>query len=150
MNTPHSANIEYKINGPVSAEQFIHLLNSSTLGARRPTHDLACMTGMVENSNLMISAWDTREANKLVGIARSVTDFHYACYLSDLAVAESHQQLGIGKKLQQLTQDQLGPQCKLILLAAPAAADYYPHLGYEHNPRCFVLDRDTNINSKNT
>lgn len=33
---------------------------------------------MISNSNLMVSAWD---ADELVGIARSMTDFHYACYL---------------------------------------------------------------------
>ena len=100
--------IEYKINAPVSAQTFLDLLKGSTLGERRPINDLECIAGMVNNSNLMISAW---QGDTLVGIARSVTDFHYACYLSDLAVLTSHQRLGIGKHLQILTQQQLGPQC---------------------------------------
>lgn len=135
--------IEYKINAPVSAQTFLDLLKGSTLGERRPINDLECITGMVNNSNLMISAW---QGDTLVGIARSVTDFHYACYLSDLAVLTSHQRLGIGKHLQILTQQQLGPQCKLILLAAPSANGYYKHLGFEHNPRCWVLDRNQTLN----
>ena len=77
----------------------------------------------------------------LVGIARSMTDFHYACYLSDLAVRESHQKCGIGKKLQLLTQNQLGPKCKLILLSAPTAVSYYSHIGFTNNKRCWVLER---------
>ncbi|MCK0105656.1 GNAT family N-acetyltransferase [Marinobacter sp. S0848L] len=104
--------ISFKVNHPITTDQFIGLLESSTLGERRPTHDRACMEGIVSNSNLVVSAWD---GDLLVGIARSVTDFHYACYLSDLAVHQSYQRSGIGKRLQSLTQDQLGPLCKLVI-----------------------------------
>jgi predicted N-acetyltransferase YhbS len=134
--------IEYKINEPVSVEHFLALLNASTLGERRPIEDLECLKGMLANSNLVVSAW---EDHHLVGIARSVTDFHYACYLSDLAVAQTHQKMGIGKQLQTLTQEQLGPKCKLILIAAPAANQYYEHIGFTNNPRCWVLERDASI-----
>jgi ribosomal protein S18 acetylase RimI-like enzyme len=130
--------IEYKINISVSTDQFIQLLQASTLGDRRPIEDRECMEGMINNSNLMISAWD---GEKLVGIARSMTDFHYACYLSDLAVDKNHQKKGIEKQLQSLTQEQLGPKCKLILVAAPSANSYYEHLGFSNNPRCWVLEQ---------
>ncbi|MDD4967178.1 GNAT family N-acetyltransferase [Halothiobacillus sp.] len=135
-------NVVYKINAPISVDQFIELLNESTLGERRPVDDLACMTGMVMNANLMVTAWI---GNQLIGVARSMTDFHYACYLSDLAVHRVHQGKGVGKKLQSLTQAQLGPRCKLILVAAPAANGYYKHLGFANNPRCWVLERDHEI-----
>jgi GNAT superfamily N-acetyltransferase len=134
--------IEYRTNTPISADEFIELLRASTLGERRPVDDRACMEGMVANTNLMVSAW---AGDLLVGIARSVTDFHYACYLSDLAVHRDYQKRGIGKRLQALTQEALGPKCKLILLAAPAANAYYEHIGYDHNPRCWVLDRARRI-----
>lgn len=134
--------IDYKINAPVSVDQFIELLRKSTLAERRPIDDRACMDGMVKNSNLMVSAW---HGEVLVGIARSMTDFHYACYLSDLAVHRDYQLRGVGKKLQLLTQDQLGPKCKLILIAAPAANAYYEHLGFTNNRRCWVLDRERKI-----
>lgn len=136
--------IEYKINAPVSADQFIGLLRESTLGERRPIEDRECMEGMVNNSNLMVTAW---YGGELIGIARSMTDFHYACYLSDLAVHMKHQRSGIGKQLQIKTQEQLGPKCKLILVAAPAANSYYEHIGFINNQRCWVLDRDKKISS---
>jgi ribosomal protein S18 acetylase RimI-like enzyme len=136
--------IEYEINAIVSTDQFIGLLRESTLGERRPIEDRECMEGMVKNSNLMVTAWHGEE---LIGIARSVTDFHYACYLSDLAVHKKYQRGGIGKKLQVKTQEQLGPNCKLILIAAPAANSYYEHIGFTNNQRCWVLDRDKNISS---
>ena len=134
--------IEYKINAPVSADQFIELLRQSTLGERRPIDDRGCMEGVVENSNLMVSAWD---GENLIGIARSMTDFHYACYLSDLAVDKEYQHCGIGKQLQIITQDQLGSKCKLILIAAPVANPYYEHIGFSRNDRCWVLERDQTI-----
>lgn len=136
--------IEYKINAPVSTDQFIELLRQSTLSDRRPIEDRDCMEGMVTNSNLMVSAWADEV---LVGIARSVTDFHYACYLSDLAVHKKYQRCGIGKKLQIKTQEQLGPKCKLILIAAPVANSYYDHIGFTNNPRCWILNREETINS---
>ena len=134
--------IEYKINTPVTTEQFIELLKRSTLAERRPINNYACIDGMINNSNLMISAWNN---DKLIGIARSVTDFHYACYLSDLAVDKQHQKSGIGKKLQAITQQQLGPECKLILIAAPDANTYYEHIGFTNNERCWVLNRNQKI-----
>jgi predicted N-acetyltransferase YhbS len=137
-------NIEYKVNAPVSVNEFIELLENSTLGERRPIHDRDCLEGMLANSNLMVSAW---EEGRLVGIARSMTDFHYACYLSDLAVSKACQKSGIGKQLQIITQQQLGPRCKLILVAAPASNTYYEHIGYTNNPRCWVLERDAGIKS---
>ncbi|MCG9638227.1 GNAT family N-acetyltransferase, partial [Vibrio parahaemolyticus] len=74
-------NIEYKVNQQVSTDEFIDLLQRSTLGERRPIENIKCINGMLNNSNLTITAWD---GPKLVGISRSITDFHYCCYLSDL------------------------------------------------------------------
>ncbi len=135
-------NIEYKLNAELTVDQFKRLLDESKLGERRPVDDRACLEGMLKNSNLVVSAWD---GEKLVGIARSITDFHYACYLSDLAVSEEFKRKGIGKKLQTVTQEQLGPNCKLILVAAPSANSYYEHLGFSNNPRCWVLGRGEKI-----
>jgi len=134
--------VQYKINTPITTEQFISLLHNSTLGERRPVDDFECIKGMLGNSNLVVSAW---RGNELIGIARSLTDFHYACYLSDLAVSKDQQKNGIGKKLQSITQEQLGPKCKLILISAPDANSYYEHIGFTNNERCWVLERDKYI-----
>jgi len=135
-------NIEYKVSAPLTVDQFIALLRDSTLGERRPVEDRACMEGMLANSNLTVSAW---QGDVLVGVSRCMTDFHFACYMSDLAVSKECQGSGIGKQLQVITQQQLGPKCKLILLAAPAAHAYYEHIGFTHNERCWTLERDSRI-----
>ena len=103
-------NIEYKINKPITSEQFVELLEKSSLAERRPIHNSECMEGVVKNSNLVVSAW---HGDELIGIARSVTDFHYACYLSDLAVDQKYQKSGVGKRLMALTQEQLNEECNL-------------------------------------
>ena len=137
--------ITYHTNTPITTDQFIELLRQSTLGERRPIHDRDCMAGMVANADLLITAWD---GETLVGVARSVTDFHYACYLSDLAVHQAYQKQGIGQQLQHLTQAELGPHCTLILLAAPAAHSYYGHIGFTPHERCWILPRDERLKSK--
>lgn len=129
--------IQYQADAALSVEQFTDLLRRSTLGKRRPLQDLDCMEGMIRHADLMITAWDN---GKLVGVARSLTDFHYACWLSELAVDQAYQRRGIGKALIQHTVAALGPHCKLRLVAAPAAADYYSHIGFSHNPRCWEMD----------
>ncbi|MDX1451993.1 MAG: GNAT family N-acetyltransferase [Oleiphilaceae bacterium] len=134
--------IQYKLNADITAQQFADLLHNSTLGERRPVDDINCLQGMLDNSNLVVSAWID---NTLVGISRSVTDFHFCCYLSDLAVDKAYQKYGIGRALQSKTQELLGPRCTLILLAAPAAHSYYEHVGYDRHERCWVLDRDSRI-----
>lgn len=135
-------NIEYAINKPITAEQFIAVLESSTLAQRRPIDDRECMQGMLKNTNLLVTAWHNE---KLIGVARSMTDFHYACYLSDLAVDRHYQKCGVGRQLQITTQQQLGPKCKLLLVAAPDANAYYGHIGYTNTTRCWILNRDDKI-----
>ncbi len=134
--------VEYVVNRPITREQFIELLRHTSLGERRPLDDAGCLDAMLANANLLVTAW---QGDKLVGLARSLTDFSFACYLSDLAVHEDVQRLGIGRQLIRHTQQMLGPRTKLILLAAPAAADYYGPLGFEKSERCWVLERSSEI-----
>ena len=131
--------IHYSTSTPLSPAPFIDLLRRSTLAERRPVDDAETIAGMLANADLTVSAWD---GDLLIGVARSVTDFTYCCYLSDLAVDVAYQRQGIGVELIARTQEQLGPRCNLILLAAPAAADYYGHIGFIHHPRCWILPRD--------
>ena len=134
--------IKYEVNHPVTTEEFITVLKASTLDRRRPVEDFECMNGMVKNANLTVSA---RHNGKLIGVARSVTDFYYCCYLSDLAVDKSYQNQGIGRELIRLTRQQLKPRCKIILLSAPEAKDYYPHIGFQKHPQAWVLNPENEI-----
>ncbi len=136
------AAIEYAIERPIALTQFRDVLLRSTLGQRRPIDNDACLQGMLDHADVLATAWD---GDKLIGVSRSLTDWTYACYLADLAVDIDYQRHGIGKALIDLTQRQLGPLCKIILLAAPAANEYYPRIGFEHNPRAWLLEPDKRV-----
>ena len=128
--------IIYRDDAQLSVEQVIELYKKSTLGERRPIDRPDVFAGMISNADIIITAWD---GDNLVGISRALTDFTYVTYLADLAVDEAYQHQGIGKKLIDETQKRTEPQCMMVLLAAPNANDYYPKIGFTHNPRAWML-----------
>lgn len=133
--------IKYQIETELSVEEFTEVLINSTLGERRPVSEPDRIAKMLEHGNLIITA---RHYGKLVGVARSLTDFLYCTYLSDLAVDEKYQKQGIGKEL--IRQTKLAsPKAKLILLSAPKAVNYYPKIGMNQWEQCYVLDNVTDL-----
>jgi GNAT superfamily N-acetyltransferase len=132
------AEITYRSNIKITAEQFIDLLKRSTLDQRRPVDQPERIQRMLDYGNVLITAW---AGKKLVGISRALTDFSFCCYLSDLAVDETFQRQGIGKKLIDVTHEVSGDQTMLILLAAPAAVNYYPKIEMKKFEHCFIINR---------
>jgi ribosomal protein S18 acetylase RimI-like enzyme len=128
--------IEYKLNPSLQARDVADLFRSS--GIHRPVDDLDRIQRMIDNADLTFTAWD---GERLVGIARAVTDFSYCCYLSDLAVSKPYQRSGIGKELVERLKEHLGEEVMLLLLSAPAAMDYYPRIGFEKVDRAFYIPR---------
>ena len=129
--------ITYRVGNNLDLDAVIELYRASTLGERRPVDDRERMRLMLAQANLVITAWD---GESLVGIARSLSDFSYATYLSDLAVRVSHQRQGIGRELIRRTQVE-GGQATIILLSAPKAVDYYPHIGMKSHPSAWTLGK---------
>ncbi len=120
----------------IDAEEARELYDASTLGARRPIDDAAIFRDMLRHADLLVTA---RDAGRLIGLARTLTDWSYVAYLADLAVRESHQRRGIGRELVRVTRATLGPRAMIVLLAAPAAVDYYPRLGFSRHPSAWIL-----------
>ena len=135
-------NILYQHLRQITDAEFVDLLKRSLLAERRPIDDPNCIKAMLQHSNLLCTAWD---GPKLVGVARSITDFAYCCYLSDLAVDLAYQRMGIGKELLRLTQSKLGDKAKIILLAAPNAETYYRHIGFEAHLSAWILPAKSEI-----
>jgi len=127
--------IEYRTGNNLDLDQVIELYRASTLGERRPVDERERMRLMLAHANLVITAWD---GAMMVGISRSLTDFAYVTYLADLAVRQSYQRQGIGKELVRRTKEESGPKTKIVLLAAPKAVDYYPHIGFTHHPQAWI------------
>ncbi|WP_245723905.1 GNAT family N-acetyltransferase [Pedobacter steynii] len=130
-------NITYKTDLCPDTAEIIALYVSS--GLNRPTGDFERIYKMYANSNLVVTAWD---GATLVGIARSLTDFCYSCYLSDLAVHLDYQKSGIGKHLVALTKECIGAESMLLLLSAPTAMTYYPRIGMDHLDNAFIIKRE--------
>jgi len=130
--------IEYATEPKLSAEEFRAILVASTLAERRPVEDLDRLDKMLQHADLIVTA---RDAGRLIGISRAVTDFSYCCYLSDLAVDVQYQRRGIGKRLIEETHRLAGDSTTLILVAAPAAETYYPRIGMKHLPSCWSFPR---------
>ncbi|HWF38537.1 MAG TPA: GNAT family N-acetyltransferase [Candidatus Acidoferrales bacterium] len=134
--------ITYREGNDLDLQNMIELYEASTLGERRPVSERERMAAMLRHANIVITAWD---GDLLVGISRALSDFSFVTYLSDLAVRVSHQRSGIGKELIRRTQVAGGPQAKIILLAAPAAAEYYGRIGFKHQSRAWLLDEGQTV-----
>jgi predicted N-acetyltransferase YhbS len=128
--------IHYETNRKITEAEFVDLLQRSTLAERRPVGDTKCIQAMLQHANLLCTAWHN---DKLVGVARSLTDFEYCCYLSDLAVDAAYQKQGIGRRLITETKSRLGPKAKLILLSAPKAEGYYPKIGFDAHRSAWII-----------
>lgn len=129
-------NITYSTTIIPETQQIIEVYDSA--GLVRPTKDFDRIKKMYEHSNLVVSAWD---GSQLVGIARTLADFCYVCYLADLAVQQEYKGKGIGKQLIKLTKDIVGEQSTLILLSAAGALTYYPHIGMQSITNGFIINR---------
>ncbi|MFD9795660.1 GNAT family N-acetyltransferase [Streptomyces sp. NPDC059070] len=126
-----------RVNGAdLDLEEVLDVYRSSGLGERRPIEDVDRFAEMVRNANLVVVA---RAEGRLIGIARSISDFSYATYLSDIAVSGDYQRSGIGRALIDATQKE-APRAKVILLSAPAAVEYYPHIGFTQHNSAWVLN----------
>ncbi len=128
--------INYSFEKRPNADQIIELYNNS--GLPRPTNDKDRIQKMFDNSNLIVSAWDN---DLLVGISRSITDWVWSCYLSDLAVRENYKKEGIGKELIKLTKEKVGEETMVLLLSVPTAMEYYPKVGFVKQESSFIINR---------
>lgn len=129
-------NIVYQVEPDLSVADFRDVLVRSTLGERRPIDKEQTLAGMLRHADVILTA---RHQGLLVGISRAITDHHFCTYLSDLAVDVAFQRQGIGRELIRRTHEAAGLQTTLILLAAPKAREYYPHIGMQPHESCWTL-----------
>ena len=128
--------ISYKVNESIKAEELSEVFKTS--GIKRPSDDLNRLQRMIDNSNVLITAWYN---NQLIGVARAITDYCYCCYLSDLAVNKNYQNRGIGKELLKLLKEHIGDEVTLLLLSSPIAMEYYPKIGFDKIENGFKIPR---------
>lgn len=129
-------NIVYKTGCIPTPEEIIKLYN--LCGLPRPTTNKARIEKIFNSSNLVVTAWHNEQ---LVGVSRSITDWAWSCYLADLAVHPNFMKCGIGKRLVQITKEQVGEQTMMLLLSVPTAMEYYPKIGFIKEDRAFAILR---------
>ena len=126
--------VVYAVEKDLSADAFVDVLERSTLAERRPVKERARIEAMLRNADLVVTA---RIEGRLVGVARSITDFAFCCYCSDLAVDAAHQGKGIGARLIEESAKAAGPFAHFILLSAPKAVGFYEKIGMRRHAACF-------------
>jgi predicted N-acetyltransferase YhbS len=130
--------VDYQLEPNLQPDEFIDVLVRSTLSERRPVDQPDVIRAMLAHADIIVTA---RVNRQLVGVSRAMTDFSYCIYLSDLAVDQEHQGRGIGRELIRRTHEAGGLHTQLILLAAPKARSYYPHIGMQPHDSCWIIPR---------
>jgi GNAT superfamily N-acetyltransferase len=138
--------VNYALEPELGVQEFVDVLRRSTLAERRPVDEAGTIQGMLRHADLLVTA---RVSGRLVGVSRAITDFHYCTYLSDLAVDQAYQKRGIGRELIRRTHEAAGLHTALILLAAPKARTYYPHIGMVSHDSCWILPRQPKVSQAN-
>ncbi len=133
--------ITYAVDPDLSVAEFRSVLVRSTLAERRPINEPGSLERMIYEASMIVTA---RAGGLLVGVSRALTDYRFCTYLSDLAVDRSYQRRGIGRELIRRTHAEAGESTTLILLAAPAAREYYPHIGMTAHDSCWIIPRIPN------
>lgn len=129
--------IRYSVEPNLTTDEFSEILYRSTLAERRPIDRPDILSQMLANADIILTA--RNESGNLVGVSRAISDFSFCTYLSDLAVDKAYQKKGIGKELIARTHRTAGLHTRLILLSAPAAQSYYPHIGMEPHSSCWQI-----------
>jgi GNAT superfamily N-acetyltransferase len=130
--------VTYQLEPDLGAADFIDVLVRSTLAERRPVDRPDVIAAMLRHADIIVTA---RDDHQLVGVSRAISDFSYCTYLSDLAVDQAVQGRGIGRELIRRTHEAAGLHTMLLLLAAPKARSYYPHIGMERHESCWIIPR---------
>jgi ribosomal protein S18 acetylase RimI-like enzyme len=130
------SNVVYAREHELSSDEALVVYRDSTLGERRPVDDPAILAEMLRHAQLIVTA---RANGRLIGLARTLTDFSYVGYLADLAVVAEYQRQGIGRALIEETRRHMGPRSLIVLLAAPAAVEYYPRVGFTRHESAWIL-----------
>ncbi|MES0136834.1 GNAT family N-acetyltransferase [Mesorhizobium sp. M0016] len=136
------SNIIYASEPELDVAEFRRVLVESTLGETRPVDDDARLQAMLSGANLVLTARLDVEGTPLIGVIRAITDFSWVCYISELAVSQSAQGLGIGKGLMDEARRQLGPSVAISLISMPDAVGFYERIGMKRMADAFWFSRE--------
>jgi len=141
--TMHAHRVAYQPEPSLRAEEFAAVLMDSGLGATRPVQDLDRMSAMLRAANPLITARLVSADNQLVGVLRGISDGAWCCYVSELAVSQSAQGLGIGTGLLDRARRLIGPRVSLILASMPESVGFYERIGMPRLEHAYWYRRES-------
>jgi len=124
--------VTYAREEGLTAAEYIACVGQTTLGAGRPIGNPERVQAMIDESDLVVTA--RNGDGVLIGLSRTITDWHWVAYCMDLAVVEGQQGGGVGKALLDETARILGPRVGLALLPLPGVEGFYRHIGMTDYP----------------
>jgi len=127
--------IEYSLKKTVNYDGLVKLFNQA--GWSDKTSDLDRLQLMVENSQIVVTAWDEE---KMIGFARCVTDYVYNGQINNVIVDQEYRGRGIGKGLVSII---LADSKKVtyILRGDPDNIDFYKQIGFKDTILSLVYNR---------
>lgn len=127
--------IKYSIGKEVDYNRLIVLFNQ--VGWNDKTQDINRLHSMVENSQIVVTAWDDEI---MIGFARCTTDYVFNGQLNNVVVDESYRGKGVGKALINNILD-LNKEVTFVLRGDIENEGFYKNLGFENCELSLVYKR---------
>jgi ribosomal protein S18 acetylase RimI-like enzyme len=127
--------IQYRTDKYVDYGKLIILFNQA--GWNDKTRDMNRLKAMVENSQVVVTAWDGEE---MVGFARCTTDFVFNGQINNVVVDPACRKKGIGRTM---IDKILGSSGKVtyILRSETESMGFYKGMGFTDDSSCMVYKR---------
>ncbi|WP_338217400.1 GNAT family N-acetyltransferase [Companilactobacillus muriivasis] len=119
--------IDYKVNSQIDIQDLKQLYSS--VGWFAYTHDLETLEKAINNSLLVITAWNY---DQLVGLIRVIGDGYTILYIQDILVNPNFQNKKIGTRLMTMTLAKYRNVRQKVLLTeeAPDVRYFYEKFGF--------------------
>lgn len=127
--------IKYNLDKKVDYDKLITLFNQ--VGWDDKTEDIDRLKGMVENSQIVVTAWDEEI---MIGFARCTTDYVFNGQINNVVVDSKYRRKGIGKCLINKILDS-SKQVTYMLRGDINNEEFYKGLGFEDGSICLVYKR---------
>lgn len=127
--------ISYNTEKKVDYDRLITLFNQ--VGWNDKTKDIDRLKAMVENSQIVITAWDEEI---MIGFARCTTDYVFNGQINNVVVDLKYRRKGIGKVLINKILNS-SRQVTYILRGSITNEEFYRSLGFADGPISLVYKR---------
>jgi GNAT superfamily N-acetyltransferase len=123
-------NIAYSLTKQIETAELIALYDA--VGWSAYTNSPETLLAAIQGSHTVVVA---RDGDRLVGLARSISDGASICYLQDILVHPGHHRAGIGRGLAELLFAQYPGVRQKVLLTddEPGQKAFYESLGMTHS-----------------